>query len=250
MCLLSVNVDHVATLREARGVSYPDPVRAAVLAELGGAHGITVHLRGDQRHIKIRDVRLLNEVIQTRLTLEMEPTEEMAAFAAGIRPYMVTLVPERPGEVSTEGGLDLVSHGANLSLAISALRDSDILLCGFVDPNVDQIQAAAQLGLDAVELCTTRYTESGDRDSRKEEIETLKGASRLASRRELLVHAGHGINYENINPIAAIPEISELSIGHSIVGRAVLVGMERAVHEMRELMWKARAEIGSDNRLL
>lgn len=241
-CLLSVNVDHVATVREARKARQPDPVHAAVLAELGGAHGITVHLRGDQRHIQLRDVRVLKEMIRTRLTLEMAPTEEMVALAAGIVPHMATLVPEKPDEVSTEGGLDLVALGDGLSSPMATLKQADILVCAFVDPNVDQIHAASQLGFDAVELCTSRYSERIDREMRSEELETLQGAVRLAARKGLLVHAGHGLDYENISALAATPEISELSIGHSIVGRAVLVGMERAVREMLALILQARAQ--------
>ena len=241
-CLLSVNVDHVATVREARKARQPDPVHAAVLAELGGAHGITVHLRGDQRHIQLRDVRVLKEMIRTRLTLEMASTEEMVALAAGIVPHMVTLVPERPDEVSTEGGLDLVALGEGLSLSIATLKGADILVCAFVDPNVDQIHAASQLGFDAVELCTSRYSECIERERRAEELETLQGAARLAARKGLLVHAGHGLDYDNISALAATPEICELSIGHSIVGRSILVGMENAVREMLALILQARAQ--------
>ncbi len=241
MCQLSVNVDHVATIREARRSIQPDPIHVAVLAELGGANGITVHLRGDQRHIKLRDVRILKDVVRTRLTLEMAATEEMVVFASGIVPYMVTLVPENPGEVSTEGGLDLVSRGNELSKSIAPLFGSGIVLCAFVDPDIDQIHAASQMGLDAVEFCTTRYSECLDKELRSEELETLKGASRLASKKGLLVHAGHGLDYDNVSSLAAIPEMSELSIGHSIVARAVMMGMERAVGEMIELIWRARA---------
>lgn len=241
-CLLSVNVDHVATIREARKARQPDPVHAAVLAELGGAHGITVHLRGDQRHIKLRDVRILKEMIRTRLTLEMASTEELLALAAGIVPHMVTLVPENPGEVSTEGGLDLMALGDELSQPVATLKGADILVCAFVDPNVDQIHAASQLEFDAVELCTSRYSNSVDIETRSEELETLQGAARLAARKGLTVHAGHGLDYENVSALATTPEISEFSIGHSIVGRAVLLGMERAVRDMLELILRARAQ--------
>jgi len=250
MCMLSVNIDHVATVREARGVSYPDPAHAATLAELGGADGITVHLRGDQRHINIRDVRVLADVVGIPLTIEMEPTEEMMAFASGIKPSMVTLVPERPGEISTEGGLDLVSHGDTISLTIASLRDSSIRLCGFVDPNVEQIQAAAQIGLNAVELCTARYAESDDFEKRAEELDTLTAAARLASRRGLEVRAGHGLTYTNVSAVAAIDEFTELSIGHSIIARAIMIGLDRAVREMKDLIWKARIKHSGEHHKL
>ena len=162
------------------------------------------------------------------------------AFASGIKPSMVTLVPERPGEISTEGGLDLVSHGDAISLIIASLRDSSIRLCGFVDPSVDQIQAAAQIGLNAVELCTARYAESTDPEKQAEELDTLKAAARLASRRGLEVRAGHGLTYENVSSIAAIEELTELSIGHSIIARAIMIGVERAVREMKDIIWRAR----------
>jgi pyridoxine 5-phosphate synthase len=155
---------------------------------------------------------------------------------------MVTLVPENPGEVSTEGGLDLVAMGAELSQPIATLKGADIQVCAFVDPNVDQIHAASQLGFDAVELCTSRYSESADREVRSEELEVLQGAARLAAKKGLLVHAGHGLDYHNISALATTPEISEFSIGHSIVGRAVMVGMERAVREMLEQILQARAQ--------
>lgn len=240
MCRLSVNVDHVATLRQARRASQPDPVHAAVLAELGGADGITVHLRGDQRHISLRDLRVLKDTVRTRLTLEMAVTEEMVAVATATMPFMVTLVPENPQEVSTEGGLDLVGLGKDLSPLISPLFDAGIVVCAFVDPVVEQIQAAAQLGMHAVELCTTSYATAAPQE-RQGHLEVLRAAASLAARKGLVVHAGHGLDYQNVAQVARIPEIEELSIGHSIVARAVLVGMERAVREMRACILSARS---------
>lgn len=234
MCRLSVNVDHVATLREARKAQQPDPVHAAVLAELGGADGITVHVRGDQRHISIRDLRILRDTVRTRLTLEMVPTAEMVALAVATAPFMVTLVPENPGEVSTEGGLDLVAVGRDIAPIVAPLFDEGIPVCAFIDPTIEQVQAAAQLNLHAVELCTTKYASSTDGEAAKAQIEILSAAAALGARKGLAVHAGHGLDYENVISVSAIHEISELSIGHSIVARAVLVGMQKAVCDMRD----------------
>ncbi len=247
MCRLSVNVDHVATLREARKARQPDPVHAAVLAELGGADGITVHLRGDQRHITLRDLRLLKETVRTPLTLEMALTTETVALAVATSPAMVTLVPENPNEVSTEGGLDLVSVGRDIAPLIAPLCDAHIPICVFIDPVIEQIQAAAQLDVQAVELCTTAYATARDRQEARAQLEILRSAAGMASRKGLDVHAGHGLDYDNVAAVAAIPEVRELSIGHSIVARAVLVGMERAVREMRErIAWgRARGEFNA-----
>lgn len=236
MCRLSVNVDHVATLREARRAVEPDPVHAAVLAELGGADGITVHLRGDQRHVKLRDLRMLKDTVRTRLTLEMAPTPEMVALAVATSPFMVTLVPENPGEVSTEGGLDLATLGKDIAPIVAPLHDAGIALCAFVDPVIEQIQAAAGFDMRAVELCTTKFAESSQENARREQIDTLQAAASLAARKGLQVHAGHGLTYENVGMVAAIDGICELSIGHSIIARGVLVGMEQAVRDMQSII--------------
>lgn len=241
MCRLSVNVDHVATLREARKAVQPDPVHAAVLAELGGADGITVHLRGDQRHISLRDLRILKDTVRTRLTLEMAPTAEMVALAVATVPAMVTVVPENPGEVSTEGGLDLVSVGKDIAPVIAPLHDAGIPVCAFVDPVIEQIQAAAHYAMHAIEMCTTSYSRCDGREDASAQLETLRAAAGMAARKGLAVHAGHGLDYANVGAVAAIADVTELSIGHSIVARAVLVGMERAVRDMCRLIRLARA---------
>jgi pyridoxine 5-phosphate synthase len=233
---LSVNVDHVATIREARKTFEPDPVAAAMIAEMAGAHGVTVHLRHDRRHIQERDVRLLREVVRTRLTLEMAATDELVALALALRPDWVTLVPERPEEVSTEGGLDVIGCRETVARAVQPLKDAGIGTCIFVDPASDQIKAAAKLGADAVEICTGRYAEALSGGPRKRELEAVEEAARMASRFDLLANAGHGLTYHNVSPIASIQAVHELSIGHTIVSRAVLVGFAEAVREMVRLV--------------
>ncbi len=236
MARLSVNVDHVATVREARKTIEPDPVAAAVAAEMAGAHGITVHLRQDRRHIQERDVRLLRELVKTRLTLEMAHTDEMVAFALAVRPDCVTLVPERPEEVSTEGGLDVVSLHDSVARAAEPLNTAGIDVCIFVDPAFDQIKAAAKLGVSAVEITTGRYAEAAVGDPRKRELEAIDEAARLGARFGLLANAGHGLTYTNVVPIASLGPIHELSIGHTIVSRALMTGMAEAVREMLRLV--------------
>jgi pyridoxine 5-phosphate synthase len=238
-CRLGVNVDHVATIRQARRALYPDPVTAAAFAELGGADQITVHLREDRRHIQDRDVRILRETCRTLLNLEMAATEEMIGIALELRPDLVTLVPERREELTTEGGLDVAGGRAHLEAAVRRLREGGIEVSMFVDPEPAQVDASRAVGADRVEFHTGRYCELRPRE-RDGEMARLVAACRRARDAGLVVAAGHGLNYENVVPVAAIPEIEELNIGHAIVARAVLVGMERAVRDMVELIRFAR----------
>ncbi|NPA49754.1 MAG: pyridoxine 5'-phosphate synthase [Thermodesulfobacteria bacterium] len=237
---LAVNVDHVATVREARKVDYPDPVHAAVLAELGGAHGIVVHLREDRRHIQDRDVRLLREVVQTKLILEMAATEEMIKIAKEIRPDQVTLVPERRQEITTEGGLKVRGRTAKVREVVEDLKEAGLKVSIFIDPDPAQLKAAAKTGADIVELHTGNYAEAKGAEERELELVRLEEAARVARDLGFEVHAGHGLHYGNISPVAAIPEIEEFSIGHAIVARAIMVGMKDAVREMLCLIERAR----------
>lgn len=233
---LAVNVDHVATLREARRAVYPDPVEAAVLAELGGAQGIVVHLREDRRHIKERDLRLLREVVKTCLNLEMAPVDQMVSIAREVRPDMATLVPERRQELTTEGGLDVLSNPDALKVVVARLKEAGILVSIFVDPDPRQIEASKAIGADAIEIHTGLYSDAKDPKAREAELKKVREAAKHGKALGLSVRAGHGLNYWNVRPIAQIPEIEELSIGHAIVARAVLVGMQQAVREMLELL--------------
>ncbi len=239
---LYINVDHVATVREARGTDEPDPVRAAVLAELGGADGITVHLREDRRHVQERDVELLLRTVRTCVNLELAAEEEVLSLAERWRPLQATLVPERREEVTTEGGLDL-SPGSRdrIRAAVGRLRAAGVRVSLFIDPVEDSIRAAAQLDAEAVELHTGEYANAGDAEARRAQVRRLREAARLGRELGLAVHAGHGLTYENVTPVAAIPECEELNIGHSVVSRAVLVGVERAVREMKELVLRTRS---------
>jgi pyridoxine 5-phosphate synthase len=234
---LYVNIDHVATVRQARRTDEPDPVRAAVLVELGGAHGITVHLREDRRHIQDRDVRALMETTRTGLNLELAASSEILDLACELRPLQATLVPEKREEVTTEGGLDLSRPGAAepLARALGRLREAGVRTSLFIDPDPESLQRSKDLGADAVELHTGEYANARG-DSRGVELERLAQVAREGRRLGLSVHAGHGLTYENVMPVAAIAEIEELNIGHSIISRAVFVGLERAVREMGELM--------------
>jgi pyridoxine 5-phosphate synthase len=234
MAILSVNVDHVATVREARKIDEPDPVAAAILAELAGAGGITCHLRGDRRHIQERDLRLLREVVRTRLNLELAVESAAIELALEIRPDMVTFVPERPGEVSTEGGLDLRAVEDRLRRVLAAFREREIRVSVFVDPTLDAIKAAHALSVDLVEINTKIYCEARTEAERATALADVINAVKLAAKLKLRVAAGHGLNTRNVGPLAALPEVEEFNIGHSIVGRAVLIGMERAVREMIE----------------
>lgn len=228
---LSVNVDHIATLREARKEEFPDPVYAAVEAELGGADGITVHLRGDRRHIKERDLELLKQLIKTELTLEMAPNQSMAIIAARIKPNLITLVPESSGEVTTQGGLNLLKIKEDLKLYISKLKENGITPGIFVDPDIEQVKEAARIEARYIEINTSKYTDSKTGNV-KDEIIRIARASKAAKREGLFVHAGHGLDYRNIQSLLSVTEISIFSIGFAIVARAVFVGFRQATKEM------------------
>jgi pyridoxine 5-phosphate synthase len=236
---LGVNIDHVATLRQARRARYPDPVYAALLAEEAGADSITLHLREDRRHIQDRDVTMMREVLQTRMNLEMAVTEEMIRIAQKVLPQDCCLVPESRQEVTTEGGLDVLGQSARLGDAIKALGASAIRVSVFIDPDPAQIEAAQRAGAPVIELHTGAYADSTGA-ARAREFERLSSAAKFAARLGLVVNAGHGLNYHNVEPIAAIPEIVELNIGHAIVARSVIDGLAKAVRDMRELMRAAR----------
>ncbi len=233
---LGVNIDHVANVRQARGTRYPEPVQAALAAEQGGADSITVHLREDRRHINERDVRLLARTIQTRLNLEMALTDEMIDFALELRPADCCLVPERREELTTEGGLDVRSHERALQPAVARLTEAGIRVSLFVDPVAEQLEAAARVGAPVVELHTGRYAEADSREQQAACLEELRRAGSAAKALGLIVHGGHGLHYHNVQPVAAIPEMVELNIGHAIVARAIFSGLERAVADMKALI--------------
>jgi len=233
---LGVNIDHVATVRQARGVRYPDPVTAAGMVELAGADGIVCHLREDRRHIQDRDLRMLREVLQTRLNLEMAATEEMIRIALATRPNIVTLVPEKREELTTEGGLDVIKFSPSLKKAVQRLHRGEIPVSLFVDPKKDQIRASEEVGADAIEIHTGHYCDAKTPSQEDGELKKILDAVAEASHRNLRIAAGHGLNYVNVDRIAEIEEIEELNIGHSIIARAVLVGLDRAVREMIELI--------------
>jgi len=233
---LGVNVDHVATLRQARKANYPDPVAAAVLAELAGAGQITVHLREDRRHIQDRDLKILRSTCQTLLNLEMAATQEMVKIAYEVRPDLVTLVPERREELTTEGGLDVSGQIEALRKVVRTLHDAEIRVSFFIDPDLEQIRASHKCAADRVELHTGRYCHARPNEERARELGRVVDAAKTASKLGIGVAAGHGLNYTNVQPIARIREIDELNIGHAIVARAVLTGFERAVVEMLDLM--------------
>lgn len=232
---LAVNIDHVATVREARKAREPEPLAAALLAEMAGARGITVHLRGDRRHMQDRDVQLLRQAIGTKLNVEMAVTSDMARVALQVRPDQVTLVPERPQELTTEGGLDVVVHAGSIADFVRQMHDAGIRVSLFIDPHADQVGHAKQTGADAIEINTGRYAEAAD-GTRTKELVRIADAAQLGVRQGLEVLAGHGLNYVNVAEVAAFEDIEELNIGHSIVARAVLVGMERAVRDMVALL--------------
>jgi len=242
MIRLGVNIDHVATLRQARGGVEPDPIWAAALAELAGADGITVHLREDRRHIQERDVRLLKQTVRTRLNLEASLDPAIIDFALEIHPDQVTLVPERREELTTEGGLDVLRHSARVSEAVRRCRDGGLEVSLFIDPEVNQVRASHDLGAHAIELHTGRYADATTELSRNVELAQLIQAGRAALDSGLLLHAGHGLNYQNVGDVAAIPSMRELNIGHSIVSRAVFVGFDQAVREMKQAMNLAQAK--------
>jgi pyridoxine 5-phosphate synthase len=231
-----VNIDHIATLREARKVNYPDPVSAAVLAEIAGADGIVCHLREDRRHVQDRDLRMLRKVVQSKLILEMAATSEMVGIALDVRPELVTLVPESREEVTTEGGLDLIVHGKSIVETIGALQNNGIPVSIFIDPEPEQIKLAHQVGANMVEIHTGGFCEVSSSAKRKLAFAKIVDAAKLAKKLKLGVNAGHGLGYHTIKAFTGLSEIDEYSIGHSIVSRAVLVGMDRAVRDMRELI--------------
>jgi len=233
---LGVNIDHVATVRQTRGVAYPDPVTAAGIVELAGAGGIVCHLREDRRHIQDRDLRLLREVVQTRLNLEMAATEEMIRIALATKPEIVTLVPEKREELTTEGGLDVVKNLRSLKKAIQRLQKGGIPVSLFIDPNKNQVKASEEVGANAIEIHTGHYCNAKTLVLQDEELKKILDAVSEASHRNLQIAGGHGLNYVNVKRIAEIKEIEELNIGHSIIARAVLVGLDRAVREMIALI--------------
>jgi pyridoxine 5-phosphate synthase len=233
---LGVNVDHVATLRQARKTTYPDPVTAAAMAELAGAGQITIHLREDRRHIQERDLKVLRATVQTLLNLEMAATQDMVKVAYEHKPDMVTLVPERREELTTEGGLDVNSQKDAISKVVKNLKDGDITVSLFIDPDLDQVKAAHKVGAARIELHTGRFCEARTDKDRQREFSRIVDAAKTAGKLGIGCAAGHGLNYENVRPIAKLAEIDELNIGHAIVARAVLVGFDRAVREMVDLM--------------
>jgi pyridoxine 5-phosphate synthase len=236
---LGVNIDHVATLRQQRGTVYPDPVYAALMAEQAGADNITLHLREDRRHIQERDVRALRSLLTTRMNLEMAATEPMLALACEIQPADCCLVPERRAELTTEGGLDVRGAAAALRVACTRLKARGIRVALFIDPVPEQIDAAAECGASVIELHTGHYAEASGA-AQAQELERLRVAARHGRQRRLEVHAGHGLNYRNVAPVAAMAEISELNIGHAIISQAVFDGLATAVREMRAQLQRAR----------
>jgi len=236
---LGVNLDHVATIRQARRTIEPDPVWAGVFAELAGADVITIHLREDRRHIQDRDVRILRETVQVPLNLEMAIDAKIAEIAVEIAPQQVTLVPEKRAEVTTEGGLDVLGNLEAVRACCDQLSQAGIQVSLFIDPNERQIEAAHMLGVPAIELHTGRYADAPNAQQQLEELEAVQQAAQFAHERNLHVHVGHGLTYRNVHPIAAIPVVEELNIGHSLVARAVLVGMKQAVAEMKALILAA-----------
>ena len=236
---LSVNVDHIATLREARKEEFPDPVYAAVEAELGGADGITVHLRGDRRHIKERDLELVRQIIKTELTLEMAATQEMASIATKVKPDYVTLVPESPDEVTTQGGLNLLSLQQDLKLFISNLKTNGIKAGIFIDPDIEQVKEVTRIGARYIEINTNRYSKLKLHQIR-DEIIRIARVAKAAKREGLIVHAGHGLDYRNIRALVTVSEITGYSIGYAIVARSVFVGLRQATNEMAKLLKGAR----------
>lgn len=233
---LSVNVDHVATVRQARMIDEPDPVVAAGIAELAGAHGITVHLREDRRHIQDRDVQILRKTVKTRLNLEMAATDEMVGIAIEVRPDMVTIVPEKRAELTTEGGLDVINVNESLQMAIKKLRGVSIQVNLFIDPTQEAVKASHRLDADGVEIHTGCYANTFMTDEEPAELTRVAEAARLASKLGLKVHAGHGLDFRNVIPVTKIPEIEEYAIGFSIVAQSLFVGLESAVREMVELV--------------
>ncbi len=235
---LAVNIDHIATLRQARAAREPEPILAALLAEQAGASGIVCHLRGDRRHIQERDLKLLRQVIVTRLNLEMAATEEMLKVAREVKPDTVSLVPESPEEITTQGGLEVINQKDHLTSYIQEMKKAGIKVSIFVDPLENQIEACQAVGADLIEINTGKYADAGSEKERQANLEEVRQAAVFAARLGLEVHAGHGLDYHNVQPIVEIREISELSIGFAIVARAAMVGLTQAVREMMELLQK------------
>ncbi|MCC8374291.1 MULTISPECIES: pyridoxine 5'-phosphate synthase [Photorhabdus] len=238
--LLGVNIDHIATVRNARGTNYPDPVQAAFVAEQAGADGITIHLREDRRHITDRDVELLKKTIQTRMNLEMAVTDEMVDIACRIKPEFCCLVPEKRQEVTTEGGLDVIGQKDKVAAAVKRLSDAGILVSLFIDAEHRQIDAASEVGAPFIEIHTGAYADAESEVEQEKEFHRIKAAATYAASKGLTVNAGHGLTYHNVQRIVALPEIYELNIGHAIIGRAVFSGLTAAVADMKTQMRKAR----------
>ena len=243
MIKLGVNIDHVATLRQARGTRYPDPIQAAREAEQAGADAITLHLREDRRHIQDRDVEMLRHLLQTRMNLEMAVTDDIVAFACRLRPQDCCLVPERRQELTTEGGLDVVGGFKKITASRVQLADAGVRVSLFVDADSDQIEAAAKTGAPAIEIHTGRYADAETEEAQRQELVRIEQAVQQGLELKLLVNAGHGLNYHNVQAIAAIPGISDLNIGHAIIARALFTGMQKAVREMKRLMNEAATRI-------
>lgn len=237
---LGVNIDHVATLRQARGTYYPEPVHAALMAEQAGADGITVHLREDRRHIIDRDVFVLRQTIATRLNFEMAVTDEMLGIATQLKPDFACFVPEKRQELTTEGGLEVAGQLSRITAAVSQMREQNILVSLFIDADHQQIEAAAKSGAPYIEIHTGKYAETTDAKAQQVELKRITEAAEFAASLGLIVNAGHGLHYHNVQPIAAIPQMHELNIGHAIVARAVFSGLDAAVREMKRLMVEAR----------
>ena len=233
---LGVNIDHVATVREARKITDPDPVAAAVIAELAGADGIVCHLREDRRHIRDRDLHMIKEVVKSHLNLEMAATEEMATIACQVKPDMATIVPEKREEITTEGGLQVAGNDDHIRATVEQLRTAGIIVSLFIDPTLEQVQASAKTGADYVELHTGAYAEAKDANRQDEELDKLQSMAYAAAKLGMGVSAGHGLNYFNVRGVAQLDKIEELNIGHSIVSRAIFVGLENAIREMCRLI--------------
>lgn len=236
MAKLGLNVDHIATVRQARGGVEPDPVTAAALGELAGAEGITIHLREDRRHIQDRDLEILRRTVKTKLNLEMAATQEMVRIALRVKPEQVTLVPEKRQELTTEGGLDVIINAKQITDTVKRLKDGGIIVSLFVDPNQEQVKAANKSGTDYIEIHTGAYAEAQNWENQKRELDAIDAAIKLARKVGMGVNAGHGLNYANIKALAALGGIEEYNIGHSIIARAMLVGLERAVRDMVNLI--------------
>lgn len=235
-CLLGVNIDHIATVRNARGTAYPEPVQAALIAEHAGADGITAHLREDRRHILDRDIELLSQTLHTRLNFEMAVTDEMIAIARRIEPAHCCLVPEKREELTTEGGLDVLGQEKRVALACDQLADKNIDVSLFIDADKEQIQAAVRCGAPTIEIHTGHYADLTDPVEKKKELARIIDAAKFAADQGLVVNAGHGLHYHNVQPIVQVPEFYELNIGHAIIARALISGLDQAVRDMKALM--------------